>query len=309
MIEAGTSSRAGPLVQVQHEPEDVGLVHVLDQREPAREIAVERGVADRELRLVARREHEPAVRVRERHQHRAADPRLEVLGCQPLEAAERGMERGDDLLDRDLAEVAAEVLRQPPRVGARSLGGVAGGHRDAVHVLRPERVDSERGDERRVDAAGEAQHDVAEAVLADVVVQREHEAAAHLLELRLERDDQPADLRPASRLPARARRPRARARPRARGRSERRRTSRRRRPIASLGSRSTIEHAPPRSPGRAPAPRPRRRARRSGRRRGARPDRRRGCRRRGRRSCPGRGSRASPRAPRPCRRGTETQRG
>ena len=64
-----------------------------------------------------------------------------------------------------------------------------------MHVLRPERIDSERGDERRVDAARKAQHDVAEAVLADVVVQREHEAAPHLLQLCLERDDQPADLR------------------------------------------------------------------------------------------------------------------
>ena len=123
------------------------------------------------------------------------------------------------VLDRDLAEVAAEGLREPPRVGARALGGVARRHRDAVHALRPERVDRERRDERRVDAAREAEHDVAEAVLAHVVAQREHERAPHLLELRLERGDLAAEGLGAAPPPSRARRARARARPRARGRA------------------------------------------------------------------------------------------
>ena len=62
-----------------------------------------------------------------------------------------------------------------------------------MHALRPERVDRERRDERRVDPAGEPEHDVAEAVLADVVAEGEHERPPHLLELGLERDDLAAE--------------------------------------------------------------------------------------------------------------------
>ena len=46
----------GALVQVPREPEDVRLVDVLEQREAAGHVAVERRVADRELRLVAGRD-------------------------------------------------------------------------------------------------------------------------------------------------------------------------------------------------------------------------------------------------------------
>ena len=62
-----------------------------------------------------------------------------------------------------------------------------------MHALRPERVDRERRDERRVDPAREPEHDVAEAVLADVVAQREHEREPHLLELGREGDDLAAE--------------------------------------------------------------------------------------------------------------------
>ncbi len=58
---------------------DERLRHVLDDREAAGEVAVEGGVADRHLRLVAGGEHEPAELVGERHQQVAADARLQVL--------------------------------------------------------------------------------------------------------------------------------------------------------------------------------------------------------------------------------------
>jgi hypothetical protein len=63
-----------------------------------------------------------------------------------------------------------------------------------MDAIRPESVDAERGRERRVDPAGEADHDVAEAVLLDVVVEPEGERQPHLLELRRERGDGAADL-------------------------------------------------------------------------------------------------------------------
>ena len=126
MIETGISSRPARSFSRRDEPEHVRLVDVLQQREPAGEVAVERRVADRELRLVAGRDHEPAELVRERHQQRPADPRLQVLlgqvGLAPRERRrQRGAERLDDRLDRDLAEVDPERLGQPrasPRVAS-----------------------------------------------------------------------------------------------------------------------------------------------------------------------------------------------
>ena len=64
-----------------------------------------------------------------------------------------------------------------------------------MHTFRPERIDGERRDERRVDPAREAEDDFAEAVLADVVPEGEHERPPHLLELRLERDDRAVSVR------------------------------------------------------------------------------------------------------------------
>ena len=58
-----------------------------------------------------------------------------------------------------------------------------------MDAFGPEGVDGERGDERGVDPAGQAEHDVAETVLADVVPEGKHQRFPHLLELGLERDD------------------------------------------------------------------------------------------------------------------------
>jgi hypothetical protein len=52
-----------------------------------------------------------------------------------------------------------------------------------VHALRAERLHRERRGERRVDAAGNGDHHVPEAVLLDVVTKPELEPAAHLLQL------------------------------------------------------------------------------------------------------------------------------
>ena len=52
-----------------------------------------------------------------------------------------------------------------------------------MDALRPERLGGERRGERRVDSAGDADHDVAEAVLLDVVAQAELEREPHLLQV------------------------------------------------------------------------------------------------------------------------------
>ena len=76
---SGMISLPALLVAPRAQPEDERLGHVLDDREAARHIAVERGVAGRHLALVAGRERHRAELVRERHEHVAALARLQVL--------------------------------------------------------------------------------------------------------------------------------------------------------------------------------------------------------------------------------------
>ena len=66
-------------------------------------------------------------------------------------------------------------------VGMRAVARVAARHRDAVHVLGPERVGRDRGDERGVDPAGEADDDIAEPVLGHIVAGAEDEGFVDLL--------------------------------------------------------------------------------------------------------------------------------
>ena len=60
--------------------------------------------------------------------------------------------------------------------------GVARRHHHRVHPLRPQRVDRDRGRERGIDAAREAQHDAGEAVLVDIVAQAQDHGAVDRLE-------------------------------------------------------------------------------------------------------------------------------
>ena len=162
------------LVQVAREPKDVRLVDVLQQREAAGHVAVERRVSHRELRLVAGRDEHPAELVRHCHQQHAASPCLDVLfrevGLGSGERfLERLFERIDDFADRDLDEWTAKALGKPAGVRTRTLRGVARAHRDAVHALRPECLRREGGGHRGVDPSRHADHHFLEPVLADVV--------------------------------------------------------------------------------------------------------------------------------------------
>ena len=58
-----------------------------------------------------------------------------------------------------------------------------------MDALRAQRLDRQRGRQRRVDPAGDRDHDVAEAVLVDVVAEAELERDSHLLELAESRRD------------------------------------------------------------------------------------------------------------------------
>ena len=170
-----------------------------------------------------------------------------------------------------------------------------------VDALGAERVDRDQRDQRRVDPAGEAEHDALEAVLLDVVAQAE---AQRRVDLGLGLEQLGASGR--RRLAAAGDR-RARASwttggsatgAAAAGGARRRGGACRAGARAATVARVDVadDQAPPRTAGRArPARRPGRR-RRCGRRRPARPGRRRGCRTRPRRGCRARAGPASARA-------------
>ena len=168
-----------PLIAQPRQPIDLRLVEVLTPDVAAAHVAVERGVADRHLRLVAGRHQHRAELVGDRHQEGAAHARLHVLfGDVARPAGEQRRER--------LFEAHAPPSRSAPcRAACRSawrprpassagLRGEARRQHHAAHAFGSERIDGDRRRQRRIDAAGEPEHDAGEAVLGDVVAQPEH---------------------------------------------------------------------------------------------------------------------------------------
>ena len=162
------------------------LRDVLDHRQAAGHVAVEGRVADRGLALVAGREDERAAAVRDRHQQVAADPRLDVLGREPLDPARRRRGSRRRRPSRRRSAGRAARFRGCGRGGGRRPGSrrsSAGRASPRRHAVGAERVDGDQRDERGVDAAGEAEDDRAEAVLLDVVAEAEEERGVDLVEV------------------------------------------------------------------------------------------------------------------------------
>ena len=184
----------GPIVEVGAQRVHECLGDILDHRETAGHVAVERGVAGCHLTLVPGREHHPPELVRDGHEHVAADARLYVLLGQArprtfehrcehrLESCVRGLDRHGERFD-------PEALRERRRVGNAVLARIARRHEHAEHVLGPERVDRDRGDERRIDPARKADQHVVESVLAHVVAGAQHERLVDLAHRRQRRLD------------------------------------------------------------------------------------------------------------------------
>ncbi len=194
---------------------DEGLRHILDDREPACEVAVERRVADGHLGLVSCRQDQPAELVGECHQEIPADPRLQVLlrdvgrGGAEL-SLQRLVVSPHHSLDRKLAQVRAKPRRELPRVLLCGARGVRRGHHDDAHAIRPQGVRRKARDERRVDTPREAQADVAKAVLLDVITQSQAERGIDLGLARREFRAQRAAIALARRRPQVRRPPAAR---------------------------------------------------------------------------------------------------
>ena len=113
-------SRAG--VGASRERVDVALVDVAEHRETSHGVTIESAVAHRELALVSRREHQPALGVRDGHQQRAADARLDVLlreaviGARAEELREGGEVGFVDRPDVEAAHLDREVSPERERV-------------------------------------------------------------------------------------------------------------------------------------------------------------------------------------------------
>ena len=165
---------------------DERLRDVFDGCEPAGHVAVERGIADGVLALVAGGEHDRSELVGECHEQVAADACLQVLFGDALFGA------GEQVLERAAVRVERVADRQdvdPNAEASCALHGVLEAfrrrvlrrHRQQTDGLGPERVGGERGHQRRIDPARHADHGLAEPVLAHVVPEAEHQCPVDLL--------------------------------------------------------------------------------------------------------------------------------
>ena len=146
-------------------------------------VAVERGVADRCLGLVAGREHEPTVLIGHRHQDHAANTRLQVLiseiaDVDLLIGEVWGEHPGEGLVsrfDRDGVGGDTEIRCELFGVGDRVVARVARGHQHAEDVFGAERFRRDGGDDRGIDTTGEPETGLGEPGLAHIVASAEDE--------------------------------------------------------------------------------------------------------------------------------------
>src|SRR3954447_16292462 len=127
------------------------LRHILQRREPARAVAVQRGKAGGEFALVTCRQNKMALLVGQCHQRRTANARLQVLSGETMQLHCRfiGIDHRSDIHN---AEVDALSPRQILRVGDRVVAGVTTRQSDGVHRLGSQRVHSDGRRQRGVDA-------------------------------------------------------------------------------------------------------------------------------------------------------------
>ena len=117
-----------------------------------------------ELALVSGREHQTLLRVGDRHQQRATDPRLDILLREPIvvlgakEIAEEIAVALVNGIDVDEPRLDAEVARK--RLGVRNavVRRKGPGHQHTEHVLCAQGLNRQIRRDRRVDATREPDH-------------------------------------------------------------------------------------------------------------------------------------------------------
>ena len=164
------------------------LVGVLQHRIAARHVAVERGIADRHLALVAGGQQHVAEAVAERHQRHHPQPRLDIfLGEAGLVAGEARrehlVERVDAGRDRDDVMAAAEQPRAFFGVLEAFVAGIFRRQHHAPDPVGAQRIDRDRGGQRAVDPARQAEDDAGKAVAVDIIAQGDHHRAVDVLRI------------------------------------------------------------------------------------------------------------------------------
>ena len=171
-----------PGVAQGRDAEHLHLVEILDRVVAAIHIAIECGIADGHLALVAGCHHHRPELVRDRHQDRPARAGLDVLlGHVTAEPRKNRLEarfqpfhcRGD----RQHVIAHAERFCAGLRVGEAVFRGIAVGQHDRVDPLRAERVGGNGRAECGINTARHAEHDALEAVLLDIIPKAEHAGA------------------------------------------------------------------------------------------------------------------------------------
>ena len=153
---------------------DLGLVEVLEHIVAATHVAVEGGVPDRHLALVAgRQDHEPEL-VRKRHEGQPPDTRLYVLlGYVRRPVLKQGGEHGGKGVDSRCDRHVVETDAKPPGAVLGILQalptGVAGGEHEATDPVGPEGVGGHHCRDCRVHTPGKAKQDPWKAGLVHVI--------------------------------------------------------------------------------------------------------------------------------------------
>ena len=175
-------------------------------RVAAGRVAVQGRVAGGQLALVAGGQDQVAVLVGQRHQDHAADPGLQVLRGQAVQVRARPRTRPPS------ARSGTVLACTPCRLTRSSASPTECSEEYRLGISTtctrsaPMRVGGDRGGQRRVDAAGQAEQHRAEAVLADVVADPEDQRRVDLGQVGQPRPHAPAARPQRSRGAARARR-------------------------------------------------------------------------------------------------------
>ena len=156
--------------------------YILEQRQAASHVAIQRGITDRHFAFVAGADQQMAVAVGQRHGQQTAQARLHIFrrggagqGRSPVGlqvgAVQHVLQRAHGGSQRDFQ--ARDI--QPPRkfqgIGQCFVGGHRGGHRHSEHPVWPQGIHRNGGHERGVHTSGECHHCARKLVFLHIIAQ------------------------------------------------------------------------------------------------------------------------------------------
>ena len=152
------------------------LVEILDRVIAARHVAIDRGIAHRDLGFIAGGQKHLAELVRQRHEHHAAQAGLDVFlgqigagACK--ERRKRFKHRVMCRADRHGIERHTQTRGHICGIVERALRGKARGQHDAAHLVRPQRIGGDGRHQRAVDPPRKPQEHTGKPRLGDVIAQ------------------------------------------------------------------------------------------------------------------------------------------